>query len=637
MKRILLFFISFFSLVSANAIPEVKVYSNGDYGLELMGLYQFDGNFNATFEESLFDDDGNFYFLSTEHGKVSLADGTNISSKRLLLKFNSEGEVVWAKPVANGITKRIAILDNHLFLPISNVKSEKYISYDDVKYPITSENRSYFLLKIDMESGDVTNYVEIERDNFVSGGFNPFESCDGFAFSPNGDLWFMFDINENYSRINKDYPVSFNRYGDNDKCLFVLSKDMEIKHVYCLGSDENDEVEEVNSDHLSPYMTFAGDTLYMYVPFLGKECNVSLDPENPVIVKNKSSYKKACAAFCKYLVKDDKVDLLAYNVISGNDGQVKRFAVNSQNKVVAAQPEKVWDGGDDYYYDILPDMTLSKLDGYAYLPLWLFEKKHKFWFDQNDDIIRMASSVNENVFSEGIVLPEPSFKVGMRAAKYDGKTLQNKWVICFDGTNDFPYCRVDAMRGMVYIVCATEADYDPSDSFCLTDANHVIARYIETYRIKTSSEHVSIVVNGGNDMVRHGSDAEVVISVEKGYHVESVKTSKGEDVEVSWNGHCSIKNVTEPVELIITTGLGENSVDQTDAVALSVYPNPVKDLLNVDDADDASFEIIDLSGNIVCSGVVNDGKIVTSELSEGVYVLTINKEIGAYSTKIVKK
>ncbi|MBS7362427.1 MAG: T9SS type A sorting domain-containing protein, partial [Paludibacteraceae bacterium] len=161
--------------------------------------------------------------------------------------------------------------------------------------------------------------------------------------------------------------------------------------------------------------------------------------------------------------------------------------------------------------------------------------------------------------------------------------------------------------------------------------------YIETYRIKTSSEHVSMVVNGGYDMVRHGSDAEVVISAEKGYHVESVKTSKGENVEVSWNGRCSIKNVTEPVELIITTGLGENSVDQTDAAALSVYPNPVKDLLNVDDADDASFEIIDLSGNIVCSGVVNDGKIVTSELSEGVYVLTINKEIGAYSTKIVKK
>ena len=164
-----------------------------------------------------------------------------------------------------------------------------------------------------------------------------------------------------------------------------------------------------------------------------------------------------------------------------------------------------------------------------------------------------------------------------------------------------------------------------------------IGRYIETYRVKTSSENASIVVNEGNDMVRHGSDAEIVVSAAKGYHVESVTTSKGDKVEVSKNGHCTIKNVTEPVELVITTALGENAVTQYSAAGLDVYPNPVKDLLNVDDAEDASFEIIDLSGNIVGSGVVSDGKIATSELSEGVYVLTIKKEIGAYSTKIVKK
>ncbi len=640
MKRIFIFFISFFSLVSANAIPEVKIYSNGDYGLAFDGC-QLNKKSDAMtiMKEARVDGDGNLYFLLPRNTYgVTLSDGTVIPKESdAIIKFDHTGRVAWAKVYDAG-ARQFEIFDGYLYLPTYNCFWNNYVMYDGNKYYVANQ-KSYFILKIDIESGDVVNSVEIEEDNFLEDGFFSFDANNGYAISPEGDLWFMFDINEEYSRVNKDYPVSFARYGDNDKCLFVLSKDLDIKQVYCLGSNENDETEFEDSEHIASYMTFAGDTLYMYVPFGGKECNISLDPENPVIVKNKTLSGRPCAAFCKYLVKGDKVDLLAYNVISGNDGQIKRFAVNSQNKVIATQPLRIWDAGDNNYYEILQDMTLHKLDGYAYLPMRTLTDAHTFLYDQNDDIVRIGLSCDENVFSESIVLPKPERNVGIRVAKYDGQTLQNKWVLALDSTDYDLDCRVDAKHGLLYLISLNVADYDPSGSTYITSDGYdgVIARYIETYRVKTSSENASIVVNEGNDMVRHGSDAEIVVSAAKGYHVESVTTSKGDNVEVSKNGHCTIKNVTEPVELVITTALGENAVTQYSAAGLDVYPNPVKDLLNVDDAEDASFEIIDLSGNIVCSGVVSDGKIATSELSEGVYVLTIKKEIGAYSTKIVKK
>ncbi len=611
------------SLLSANADEcELKVYSNGDYGIDYLGNTNIPFTYHE-FYEGIPDGKGNFYSLIPGYFQ----------------KMNIDGEFIW-QVAFDGDASRFSLIDDELFLPITVMWGNSDLTYGEQKFTPTNES-SYFLLKIDISDGSVKKSFELESDNFVDNGFNPFDlHRNGYAVSPEGDLWFMFDINEDYSRVNKDNPVSFSRYGDNDKCLYVFSKDLELKNVFCLGSDKNDETEDVNSDHLSPYMTFAGDTLFMYVPFLGKECNISLDPENPVIAKNKNLSTKACAAFCKYLVKDDKIDLLAYNVINGNDGQIKRFAVNSQNKIVGAQPLRVWDGGDDYFYDILPNMTLRKLEGYAYVPTWNFNSKQesRFWFDANDDIIRMGGTSSDMSvkFTEDIELNGQSI-AGTYFAKYDGVTLENKWVLAAEETGTFPYFREDASNGMVYMVLAylNNIDLDPSENEVY--GRNIIARYKETYRIKSSSEHATIEVNGGNDMVRHGEDAEVVITPEAGFHIESVSTAKGDKVDFSWDGRCSIKNVTEPIELVITTGDGENSVDQVDAVALGVYPNPVKDILNVDDAEGSSYEVIDLAGNVASAGVIYGGKIATSQLAKGTYVLTIKKEIGAYSTMIIKE
>ncbi|HOU69373.1 MAG TPA: T9SS type A sorting domain-containing protein [Paludibacteraceae bacterium] len=625
MKRLIIYALFFLasSLVSfVYSEEDIKFYSNGDYGIDFLGKTKLPAAMDLDFRDCVFDEEGNFYCLLGS----------------FLLKVSPTGETLWTQSLV-GDANHISWLDGALFVPIRKYDSTHEIAqYADIKYEAT-RSHSYFLLKIEKENGNVIKSMEIEVDDFVENGFDPFDDkCNGYAISPNEDIYFMFDINENYSRVNKDIPVSFERHGDNDKCLFRISKDLEYIESFCLGSEGNDETEEVESEHLSPYMTFAGDTLFMYVPFLGKECNISLDSSKTEMAKNKTLNGRACAAFCKYLVKNDNIELLTYRVISGNDGQIKRFAVNSKNKVVAAQPNRVWDGGVDSFYDIMPDMTLRKLEGFAYVPTWAFYTEPRFWFDTNDDIIRYCTPSPEVAFTEEISFLESGTKQGARMAKYDGVTLENKWVVALedDKNYNFPFFRLDSKYGFIYLISpGGSVDFDPTEEISRAYGDY-IARYIEIYRVKTASEHASIVVNGGNDMVRHGEDAEVVVTPEKGYHIESITTSEGENLNFTWNGHCTIKNVTEPVTLVVKTAEG-NSIQQQRAAEMCVYPNPVENVLYVEDADGADYEIQNLSGIVVRSGEISDGIIDFTDIASGFYSLIIKNNDSMYSIKIVKK
>ena len=645
MKRIFIFFISFFSLVSANAIPEVKVYSNGDYGLSLDRTIPLDNSSESIPERSLVDEDGSLYMSAFYKGGV-LPNGDRLPSSPtdVVLKFSSSGECIWAKTVSG--VRKLVEFDDHLLLVV--LPQEKIFVYDGVTRK-ASGSFSAFLLKISKEDGKVLKEFEIELDNVVTSGQGSFpfafSNYCGVSVSANGDLWFILDVTPEFKRLNEQTPVTIKRFGDNDKCFVRLSSDLEFKQAFGIGSDADDEMDffKGESPRLVQNLIFVGDTLFCHIPFGGDEMNISFDESNPVIVKKKTGWRcVASAALCKYLLKDDKLELLNYRVINENDNQAKRFFVNSKNQVIVSVPYVIWDKGEETYYMLNPDLSFRELESYPYNTARNCGSQKSFRFDKNFNILRFEDYdfIERKYSSDLEELPNPGDN-SFRCAKYDiNENLH--WVFDFPSLDDYPYtpeCNADPERGFLYLCfyANVNVDIDMSEKSDVKYNERVIARYIETYRVKTSSENALIVVNEGNDMVRHGSDAEIVVSAAKGYHVESVTTSKGDKVEVSWDGHCTIKNVTEPVELVITTALGENAVTQYSAAGLDVYPNPVKDLLNVDDAEDASFEIIDLSGNIVGSGVVSDGKIATSELSEGVYVLTIKKEIGAYSTKIVKK
>ena len=179
MKKLLIFFISLFSLADVNAIPEVKVYSNGDYGLDFDGC-QLNKRSDAMtiMEEARVDGDGNLYFLLPRNTYgVTLSDGTVIPKESdAIIKFDYTGRVVWAKIYDAGV-KQFEIFDGYLYLPTYNCFWNNYVMYDENKYYVANQ-KSYFILKIDIESGDVVSYVEIEKDNFLEDGFFSFDASN---------------------------------------------------------------------------------------------------------------------------------------------------------------------------------------------------------------------------------------------------------------------------------------------------------------------------------------------------------------------------------------------------------------------------------------------------------------------------
>jgi hypothetical protein len=82
---------------------------------------------------------------------------------------------------------------------------------------------------------------------------------------------------------------------------------------------------------------------------------------------------------------------------------------------------------------------------------------------------------------------------------------------------------------------------------------------------------------------------------------------------------------------------------RTRSVAVSTYPNPTVDVINVYNSNNlelTTYKVVDLKGSVIKSGVLNntlDQKINVSELSQGVYMLKLNTaDNNTITKKIVK-
>ncbi len=81
----------------------------------------------------------------------------------------------------------------------------------------------------------------------------------------------------------------------------------------------------------------------------------------------------------------------------------------------------------------------------------------------------------------------------------------------------------------------------------------------------------------------------------------------------------------------------ETGVNEVNDIVCEVYPNPVKDVLNVSGCGDSfSYEIVDLTGRTVARGK-SVGTIAVSELSNGVYLLKLQTETQQSCLRFVKQ
>lgn len=80
-----------------------------------------------------------------------------------------------------------------------------------------------------------------------------------------------------------------------------------------------------------------------------------------------------------------------------------------------------------------------------------------------------------------------------------------------------------------------------------------------------------------------------------------------------------------------------NGLDETKSI-LSLYPNPVKDVLNIEMVGGSSFEILNLTGQVVFRGDLNGSTVVnTSSYKPGMYVVKVKVADGFEFRKIIKE
>ncbi|WP_042722105.1 T9SS type A sorting domain-containing protein [Flavobacterium sp. B17] len=71
--------------------------------------------------------------------------------------------------------------------------------------------------------------------------------------------------------------------------------------------------------------------------------------------------------------------------------------------------------------------------------------------------------------------------------------------------------------------------------------------------------------------------------------------------------------------------------------AVTIYPNPVTDVLYLKEMTKASVLIYNAAGQLVLNQTVNNGQVNVSTLPKGIYMLSISADGKSYTTKFIKK
>jgi len=147
------------------------------------------------------------------------------------------------------------------------------------------------------------------------------------------------------------------------------------------------------------------------------------------------------------------------------------------------------------------------------------------------------------------------------------------------------------------------------------------------------------------------------------YNVANVKIDFTSDAGTTWTTlvasvpNSGTANVLIPAELIGKSGhirvsaignvfyaVKPATVSSTLAVSdvnsksLQIYPNPVKDILNVSNVMiNSNYEIFNTAGQLVSKGNLGAGKISVGKLEKGVYFININDNGAVVKTKFVKE
>ncbi len=87
-------------------------------------------------------------------------------------------------------------------------------------------------------------------------------------------------------------------------------------------------------------------------------------------------------------------------------------------------------------------------------------------------------------------------------------------------------------------------------------------------------------------------------------------------------------------DLTYTTATGVESSE----TSIAVYPNPINDFVNIDNAQGGTYQLVDSYGRVLASGelVENTQRISTAHLASGMYIIQIDYQSQQMVKKIIK-
>lgn len=165
----------------------------------------------------------------------------------------------------------------------------------------------------------------------------------------------------------------------------------------------------------------------------------------------------------------------------------------------------------------------------------------------------------------------------------------------------------------------------------------------------------------GVDSNTNGIGARIELYSEMGTQIRDVRSGEGFAMMSSLNTHFGIGTDTKIEKVIIRWPSGtvdtiENPEINSTLVAvegepqmnvndpanldkISIYPNPVKDILYVNgkSVENANIEIHHLSGTLIQKGKLNANKVDVSRLNKGVYVISVDHNGKKSTFKFIKQ
>ncbi|MCR5589885.1 MAG: choice-of-anchor J domain-containing protein [Bacteroidales bacterium] len=178
-----------------------------------------------------------------------------------------------------------------------------------------------------------------------------------------------------------------------------------------------------------------------------------------------------------------------------------------------------------------------------------------------------------------------------------------------------------------------------SPAISLPTGSYELSWYSSCANPEYGEEKYAVYIATGNtvnDFLNNGTKLfEDITSTTWEMQTANISAYSGQTVYVAFRHFdCTDQFVLGIDDVAIAATSGIESAENDANVA--IYPNPVRNMLNVEGENVKNVEIIDVNGRVVLNSN-RAGQIDMSELSDGVYMVRVMSENGVSTKKIVKK